>query len=762
MASLDASFISGTDDLTNTTASLSITPESTPLARPDNAFSQKIASILSTSYTDPSVRQAITSLDSRVRENTGYARRHLRYNTEAEIIAANGLALKDYSKLINKLETIGSTITQLTQSFNDMQTKTTVANSTTDVLLTEAKKLIDQRDSIKVKQVLLDAFKAKFVVSEPEIQILTQSSHPINDDFFSALQRVRKTHSDCQALLSTEDDEQMGLDIMQKMTQYLDKAYDRLFFTVQRDLKVAVSGSKYYGLYKDEMTMRKQLSQSLAVLSERPNLFQSALQSLAESRNKALSTKFVDALTTDTRVEKAIDFYAYDSLRYLGDMLAYVHAEIVNERETLTSLFEYSYQYHKQHEKLQDTDPDLEAIALEGLIDPEETVNQLLDKITSSMIKPLKTRVESVIASETRIPLVYKLIDKLRFYETMYNKAFFAKNNSDPMTATTSCNTPEIMRALEGLVQHGWRQFSKCLEEVIDDIKDRLLVGSPDLQSPEFLSEAMGSLKEVLQAYEASMVTGTGVIVISGDKTNGKEGQEEEENNIVDPGNIQKIIQDMTEPFLECCNRIASDLPDNESELFTINCLDAVKMVLQFYDTICLVKIKQLDGRIEEISDVLVERQHRKFLEESGLQPLMSKVHEYYELTTTRLKQQQEKNEEDSKQLISRIAELKVAMQDGPLSKEKLAELSFGLDNFLPSATMESLSFLFRLASPRLAQNITMRASQKFAADFSELERLVLDIYSVEDSKIYFPRTYKDVCVLLAIVDDTMSIRSVR
>lgn len=729
---IDSAAISVADEIAATSDSNVISVDPTPLARPNNAFSQKIASILSTSYTDPSVRQAISSLDSRLRENTSYSRRHLRYNTEAEIISANGLALKDYSKLIDKLETLGSTIAELTTSFNSMSITTAEACNATDSLLKDANSLTEEHDDIKVKQLLLDAFKAKFIVSEPEIQILTQSSHPIDDAFFNALQRVRKTHTDCQALLSTEDDQQMGLDIMQKMTQYLDKGYDRLFFTVQRDLKVAVSAnqSKYSSLsYKDDLTLRKQLSQSLAVLSERPSLFQSALQSLAESRNKALSTKFIDSLTVDTRVEKAIDFYAYDPLRYVGDMLAYVHSEIVNEQETLVSLFEYSYQYHKQHE--QDIDPDLETIALEGLINPEETVSQLLDKITSALIKPLKTRVENVIASETRIPLVHKLIDKLRFYESMYNKAFFPRSQKAE-------RTPELIQALDGLVQHGWRQFSKCLEEKIVDIKDHMLIGSPDLQPPDFLSEAMGDLKEVLQAYESSMVT---------DQSGGD-----------DPHGIQQIIQDMTEPFLECCNRIASDLPDNDSELFTINCLDAVKMLLQFFDTISLFKIKQLDGRIEEISEVLVERQHRTFLQKSSLLPIIPSVHEYYELLTQR-RQAKDGQGSESSEIIAKIAALKSEMENGPLSKEKLAELSFGLDNFLPSATMESLSFLFRLASPRLAQSITMQASQKFAADFSELERLVLDIYNIEDSKIYFPRTYKDVCVLLAIVDDERSVR---
>lgn len=742
----------------------------TPLARPNNAFSQKIASILSSSYTDPSIRRAISSLDSRLRENTSYSRRHLRYNTEAEIITFNGAALKDYSKLVNKLESLGSTISQLTSTFNEMLAESKNANNTTKALLQEAHSLKEQEDNVKVKKVLLASFKAKFVVSDDEIQILTSSSYPINDNFFAALQRVNKTHLDCQALLST-DDQQMGLDIMQAMSNYLDKAYDRLFFTVQRDLKVAISSSSIgFGRplsTKDEATFKKTLSRSLAILTERPNLFESALKSLAESRNRALSAKFVDALTVDTRIEKAIDFYAYDPLRYVGDMLAYVHSEIVNERENLSTLFEYNFHYRQNQNLSQSKElEELDRTAPWSEFDtPNETIPKLLDKVTSSMIKPLKARIENIIALETRIPLIYQLIDKFKFYESMYNKAFFGdsllnrysekgpknheskkdyEKNYTGVSSESGLNVvPEIIKVLDQLADYGWRQFSKCLEEKIFDIKDNMLSTTSELQPPDFLVDAISDVKEVLKSYETSMV----VSLVSPALEEGKK----------DLHSIQQVIQDMTEPFLECCNRIASDLPDNDSELFTINCIDAVKLVLQMYDTIAATKIKHLDSLLDEISEVLIERQHRLFLNTSGMLPIMSKVHEYYSLVSR--KNESEKNDSER---TTKLADLKREMELGPLSKDKLAELSFSLDNFLPSATMESHSFLFRLASPRLAQSITLRASYLFASDFSELERLVLDIYNIEESRIYFPRTYMDVCVLLAIVDDNTSMKSIR
>lgn len=740
---------------------LDLPEKSETLSRPDNAFSQKVASILSTSYTDADIRKAIASLDSRLQENSGYSRRHLRYNTEAEVIASNAAALKDYSKLVNKLEMLGSTIDQLASSFNEMSTKaSTNSNNLSSTFLNEATSLISERNNVKVRKMLLNSFKQKFIISPYQVKVLTSSSHPIDDEFFNCFQQVKKTHEDCQALLATED-QQMGLDIMSTTSTYLDKAYDRLFFTVQRDLKTAMESATNKNNAssgegnKEDIELRKKLARSLAVLSERPNLFESAIQSLAESRNRLVSSKFIDALTVDTRIEKAIDFYAYDPLRYVGDMLAYVHSEIVGERETISGLFKYNDEYHKKEkEKKEEEEEEDNTInsVWSGLFNPEETTPQLLDKITSAMVKPLKARVENVIALETRVPTVYQLIDKIKFYESMYDKAFFNKtqlqNTEDDKTtaATTTTTIPEIIKCLNQLAEYGWRQFSKCLEENISDIKDNISnvfeSTVDDLQPPEFLNEAMIDLKSVLKSYETSM----NYTLPSIDD----EEEEEEEKEDFKNGNnysIKQIIQDMTEPFLECCNRIASDLPDNDSEIFTINCLDTVIIALQLFFTVTNFKIKQLQSRIEEISQVLLDRQYKKFLKESGLEPVMNDVNKYHELSMIPSNQLSEEEKND-------IVELKRRMESGQLSKENLAELSFNLDNFLPSATMESTKFLFRLSSPRLGQEIIIGASKQFANDSSKLEKTILDIYNFEESKIYFPRTYMEVCVLLAIADD--------
>lgn len=639
----------------------------TPLARPDNVFSQKIASILSTSFTDASLRMALQSLDHRIDKNTGEIRRHLRSNTEADVIRANGVALKDFSLLIERLEGLGRTIQKLNTSFNMMENLVSKANQDTKGPVEASARLVEENRNVQIKQAVLNAFKSKFVVSDLESEILTSSSHPIDDEFFKVMAKVKKIHLDCDYLLAT-DNQDLGLEIMKKMSQYLDQGFDRLFFVVQRDLK---------SMRGDDPKVRRQLSRSLQVLSERPSQFEIALKSLSESRQRSLTTQFVNALTTDTAHEKAIDFYAYDPLRYVGDMLAWIHSEIINERETMSTLF-------KDEEK-----PTAEEIVWS--LDPNKTINSLVDTITSGIVKPFKLRMEQVVATETRISTIYQLTDKLSFSSSMFSK--FLQPDSHLLTTLTQ------------MEEYCSRQFNKCLEEKIAEIKVNMLIPTSDLQPPEFVGDALDDLKSVLKSYESSVKYNP-----DGDSA------------------VKQIIQDLTEPYLECCNRIASDLPDVSAELFTINCLDSVKMSLQLFD-FTQYKVDQLDSRINELADVLIERQLHQFLSKSGLEPYVKLV-------------------DDKPDNLKEV-----------FTKEALADLSFSLDNFLPSASMESHTFLFKLASPRLATTITREASRKFSVDFSKVERAILDLYTMEESRIYFPRTYMDVCVLLAIDDENMSVR---
>lgn len=64
-----------------------------------NPLSSKITNVLSASYTDFEVRDALETLDIRGIQNTSETRRNLRLDVQKEIIDCNGEIVHDFSKV---------------------------------------------------------------------------------------------------------------------------------------------------------------------------------------------------------------------------------------------------------------------------------------------------------------------------------------------------------------------------------------------------------------------------------------------------------------------------------------------------------------------------------------------------------------------------------------------------------------------------------------------------------------------------------------
>ena len=66
-----------------------------------------------------------------------------------------------------------------------------------------------------------------------------------------------------------------------------------------------------------------------------------ALNALSDTRQAAVLSSFLDALTRGgpNGLPRPIEIHAHDPLRYVGDMLAWVHQGIAGEREFLDGLF---------------------------------------------------------------------------------------------------------------------------------------------------------------------------------------------------------------------------------------------------------------------------------------------------------------------------------------------------------------------------------------------------------------------------------------
>ena len=81
---------------------------STPLSQSQktSALSNRITSILSTSYVDAEIREAFRTLDERHAHNTPEARRRLRIDAQKDVIDCNGNIVRDFGRVADVCSSI--------------------------------------------------------------------------------------------------------------------------------------------------------------------------------------------------------------------------------------------------------------------------------------------------------------------------------------------------------------------------------------------------------------------------------------------------------------------------------------------------------------------------------------------------------------------------------------------------------------------------------------------------------------------------------
>ena len=108
-----------------------------------------------------------------------------------------------------------------------------------------------------------------------------------------------------------------------------------------------------------------------------------ALTLLSQTRQATLLSAFTTALTRGGPggLPRPIELHAHDPLRYVGDMLAWVHQAIAAEREFLEGLFGM---------RAEEGGRMVGAVRMQGESEEEEWMAELMDHAVSGLCTPLK------------------------------------------------------------------------------------------------------------------------------------------------------------------------------------------------------------------------------------------------------------------------------------------------------------------------------------------------------------------------------------
>ena len=680
------------------------TPSTPSTAPRSNALQNRITSVLSASYADLEIRDALGAYDERKLTNTAEARRNLRLDVQEELIQCNGEIVQDFGQVALQLKRIGAAISSLNDSCADMRKHISAANRETGPMLDEAKVILDGKNEVERKKQLLDAFKTHFVLSEEDQATLTSTTEPVNDDFFRILTRVKKIHQDSHILLGSEN-QRLGLEILEQSSKHVNAAYQKLYRWVQREFK---------SLDLENPQISAAIRRGLRVLAERPTLFQNCLDFFAEARENVLSNNFYAALTgapidpDHPVMGKAIELSAHDPLRYVGDMLAWAHSATVSEREALEVLFiadgdeiAKSIALGIESEpwtRADDEDPDSEAPVFDG----KRSLNQLVDRDLAGVFRQLKQRVEQVVQSHQDATLSYRISNLLNFYTSIYSSLL------SPASA--------LLATLSPLAETALRAFKTCTRDHLASLQTSTHPISPsDLAPPDFLTDALATLTTLMTSFSTST-------------TSAPTDRAQEQA-------FTPILQEALHPYFAGCTSLSRTLqPPAAPQIFLLNVKLATLATLQPFQSFTSTQIASLRSEIETHTASLQDATAAFLLSASGLKPLL---------------EIQDFRSPDANENRERV--------------DLLASCAQKLDAFLPSATEDARAFLAQLQEPGIVRRVVEEAAETFCETFEEIEGRVLegDKGSVgegadEDGegeallRDVFPRTVSEIRVLLS------------
>lgn len=429
-------------------------------SHPEGPLAQTISGVLSISYNDSQLRHAFDILDAMP---GSINERSIRSTVETNIIKSSRRVLDDFESTYESLVALGSTVKLLESKWAAVDAIVTKSTGATASVVAEARKLHHEQQVLRKKLATADAFAEKFVVSERESEVLSSSTIPVDEEFYTALTKVKHMNEACAVILA--ESPESGEHIMHQINRYIDQAYDKLKFSVEHELRADDAG-------KTSASSRRQI----ALLADRPLLLREVLSDMATMRRKQLYHEFMNALSNKSLNEKPLDYYMFDPVRYVGGVLAWVHSAIVNEYEYVSTLL--------------DPEATLSTRLADGLFvnkDAKGILLEVIDGITGTLNQPLRLRFGQLISGQSKLIMVDEITNIFGFYRSM-----MAKYEQKTLTGTFE----QLDAALDA-------QFDRCLLLEIQEAQREK--ASTTLSPPDFWISCLATAKAITKSYEQSM-----------------------------------------------------------------------------------------------------------------------------------------------------------------------------------------------------------------------------------------------------------------
>lgn len=513
----------------------------------------------------------------------------LRGQLEKRAIENANEFLASYEALAKSLEAIEQEADALAADAAALESAAMQALEGSRPLLEEVERLTEEKVLIGGYTALAEAFSAKYRLTPEEIRALTKDE--VGPELLHALRRAEEIRNDCKQLLQTNH-HRIAIDIMSEMSSLIEDALWRLAAWVRRTL-----ASKGATTNDDEFD--PMLCQSLIALRS-SEMYDACLDDLAAQRSKAIAQEFVAVLSVGTRSQRPIEIHIHDPLRYIGDMLAWIHQAAASEYELIASLLigeSDSAKPDSVNEK-----EIARARVPRGRRSPADDVQHVLEREFECLCRPFRIRLEQALALAPGAVVLFKLSGVLSFYAQIVED--FLRPASPLPTCLVAC---------EGLVLEA---LSTQLKDIVAKLSETLPVPTADLLPPVQVREIAGLLTELVESLGSSVAASRDDMAKQ----------------------LSPALDILVSPLPEILGRAAAaagKLDATSTAVFLVNSLSSVLVPLtsQSYDAIVLAAAEPVAQTLQRvISDninALVADQASRFLAECGIAKKLAVVHNF-------------------------------------------------------------------------------------------------------------------------------------
>ncbi|QEU58967.1 Cog6 [Kluyveromyces lactis] len=396
-------------------------------------------------------------------------RKSLRSKLENSMLNSHSDILSNFQSIARRIKRLSGPLERIN---NAMQNFTDTPESKDF----EFEHVKDRLDQLKARRQVIIKLRDSLTLTQLELDHLQNGT--INDLFFQILNKINFIKEKATYLLSNEKTTSAGMALLKTMNNNLTVSNKRIYNYLINFIEEYDTLSRQYGerTIGDESLTNFQTS--LIHLSNDVQFFQDFLNRIVGLRSKRLLDEFLSQFDIDNKkLQRPIILSAHDPVRYLGDVLAYVHSMIVNELEFLKSTFKLKSELVTSDSVLKDNMDFIGDLHL-----------KLLNEIFTSLANTIRIRLEQIVRFENNPMLNLDIVQCLSLYQMM-----LVKNGIN--------ESSQLMTSLNDLENLARSKIVSSVTLYLKDL-DKNQIAATDLLPPDWFVDYLSKLSQLLNKLE--------------------------------------------------------------------------------------------------------------------------------------------------------------------------------------------------------------------------------------------------------------------